>query len=397
MNGATVEALHVPNFLPTRIKSHSESHLDHAGEDGKEDENYNIQHNPEKDEEEEEKTESDQDQCHEEKDDSPLGSPTSVTSRTASISFSVDEIRAHAFEKLQEELMKAKEALQLKDEQVSQLSKVRDEMDREIEELTANLFQEAHKMVNEANVGQAAAQKRLQEANGKIEVLQAEVQALKTLVITSTPSMPSNHSNSTKKTSILRRKKGNNPSHHRNHSLTGPIKDSPDSAIPQANGSSPDSEALSQKEVDPLFLRDLQSWRECPSIHNETSFMKRVFTEDIHPCLSFPSQDLSKTLQECVAMNFLSMEPISGKDSFPRRCSLTDQQRPCRYRIKLGDSENWINICSAARDRIAAVCDYYTYLRYIQQGLVKSDLNEMYWEIIRLRKAMSLAKLGLHE
>ncbi|XP_071834344.1 guanine nucleotide exchange factor for Rab-3A-like isoform X2 [Apostichopus japonicus] len=374
-----------------RVKSYSESHLENGEESNREDENDNIPEDG--DDVEGEKTESDQDQYHE---DQPLGSPRSPVGRTASIS--LDEMRAHAFEKLQEELMKAQEALELKDEQVSKLSKVRDEMDQEIVELTANLFQEAHKMVNEANVGQAGAQKLLEEANGKIEVLQAEVQALKALVITSTPSTPNKQSDSHNKMSLLRRRKKNNPSHHRNHSLTGPIGDYPDGTASQMNGNSPDSEgAQQQKEVDPLFLRDLQTWRESPTLHNDSSFMNGIFLEDVRPCLNFPSQETSATLQECVAVNYLSIEPISGKSSFPRRCSLTDQQRPCRYRIKLGDSDSWINICSAARDRIAAVCNYYTYLRYIQQGLVKSDLNEMYWEIIRLRKAMSLAKLGLPE
>ncbi|XP_027128576.1 rab-3A-interacting protein-like [Larimichthys crocea] len=45
-------------------------------------------------------------------------------------------------------------------------------------------------MVHEANVKQAGAEKQLKEAQGKIDVLQAEVTALKTLVLTSTPSSP---------------------------------------------------------------------------------------------------------------------------------------------------------------------------------------------------------------
>lgn len=88
--------------------------------------------------------------------------------------------------------------------------------------------------------------------NPQIEVLQAEVQALKALVITSTPSMPNKNLSGvgSKKTSLLRKKKTNNPSHHRNHSLTGPIKDSPDCPASQPSGSSPDQEGpLQQKEV----------------------------------------------------------------------------------------------------------------------------------------------------
>jgi Rab-3A-interacting protein len=48
-------------------------------------------------------------------------------------------------------------------------------------------------MVREANVAQAQAEKALKESQMKVEVLQAEVAALKTLVITSTPSRPNPH------------------------------------------------------------------------------------------------------------------------------------------------------------------------------------------------------------
>lgn len=48
-------------------------------------------------------------------------------------------------------------------------------------------------MVREANERQAAAEKALKESQMKVEVLTAEVAALKTLVLTSTPSSPNPH------------------------------------------------------------------------------------------------------------------------------------------------------------------------------------------------------------
>lgn len=48
-------------------------------------------------------------------------------------------------------------------------------------------------MVNTAKAETAQAEKLLKEANGKIDVLQAEVKALKELVLTSTPSTPNKH------------------------------------------------------------------------------------------------------------------------------------------------------------------------------------------------------------
>lgn len=48
-------------------------------------------------------------------------------------------------------------------------------------------------MVREANEKQAAAEKALKESQMKVDVLTAEVSALKTLVLTSTPSRPNPH------------------------------------------------------------------------------------------------------------------------------------------------------------------------------------------------------------
>lgn len=48
-------------------------------------------------------------------------------------------------------------------------------------------------MVREANVRQATAERLLEESRMKSEVLAAEVVALKTLVLTSTPSRPNPH------------------------------------------------------------------------------------------------------------------------------------------------------------------------------------------------------------
>ena len=81
----------------------------------------------------------------------------------------------------------------MKDEEVTRLSRIKQDVEAELEELTASLFQEAHNMVREANVRQATAERLLEESRMKAEVLAAEVAALKTLVLTSTPAKPNFH------------------------------------------------------------------------------------------------------------------------------------------------------------------------------------------------------------
>jgi Rab-3A-interacting protein len=50
-------------------------------------------------------------------------------------------VKEQAFARLQEELSKAHQELRLRDEEVNRLSRVREEVEAELEELTASLFQ----------------------------------------------------------------------------------------------------------------------------------------------------------------------------------------------------------------------------------------------------------------
>jgi len=59
------------------------------------------------------------------------------------------------------------------------------------------------------------------------------------------------------------------------------------------------------------------------------------------------------------------------------------------------NSDEAFDISQLCRDRVATVCEFLNYLRYIKNGLVKASVDDSYWEIIRLRKQMALAKLGL--
>ncbi len=62
------------------------------------------------------------------------------------------------------------EKLHTKDAEISRLSRIRTDVESELEDLTASLFEEAHKMVRDANVKQAASEKALVEANMKVLV-----------------------------------------------------------------------------------------------------------------------------------------------------------------------------------------------------------------------------------
>ncbi|XP_041934811.1 rab-3A-interacting protein isoform X3 [Alosa sapidissima] len=301
----------------------------------------------------------------------PLSLSTDSLSRLRSPS--VMEVREKGYERLKEELAKAQ--------------------------------REAHKMVREANVKQAAAEKQLKEALGKIDVLQAEVAALKTLVLSTSPTSPSKELPPGGPKAPF--KKG----HARNKSTSSAMLGS------QQELGAPQPIVRECKEVDSLLFSEFKAWKEEPSLERSCSFLERIYREDIYPCLTFSKSELGSAILEAVERNTLSVEPVGfqplpvvkasavecggpngWRSEIVTKCALSGQTKTCKHRIKFGDSSNYYYVSPFCRYRITSVCNFFTYIRYIQQGLVKQqDAEQMFWEVMQLRKEMSYAKLGYYK
>uniref|UniRef100_A0A673ZT80 RAB3A interacting protein like 1 n=1 Tax=Salmo trutta TaxID=8032 RepID=A0A673ZT80_SALTR len=317
------------------------------------------------------------------------------------------EIREKGSEILREQLDAAQKELKLKDKECERLSQIRDQLEQELEELTASLFEEAHRMVREANVKQAAAEKQLKEAQGKSDVLQAEVSALKTMVLTSTPSSPNRQAHP-QLLSPGTRSRGASPQHGGGHTRNK----SASGALPLAPGGHSDLPSDLQpvredKEMDNILYAEFLTWRNRPSLDRSSAFLVRIYREDISPCLSFTRSELSQSVQSAVENNSLTIEPVAMSAlpmvkanaiecGGPKKCALSGISRSCKHQIKLGDEESYYYISPSSRARITAVCNFFTYIRYIQQGLVRHDAEQMFWEMTRLRREMTVAKLGFY-
>uniref|UniRef100_A0A3Q3L0P9 RAB3A interacting protein (rabin3)-like 1 n=1 Tax=Mastacembelus armatus TaxID=205130 RepID=A0A3Q3L0P9_9TELE len=326
--------------------------------------------------------------------------------RSSSLEIREKEIREKGSEILREQLDAAKKELKLKDKECERLSQVRNQLEQELEELTASLFEEAHKMVREANVKQATAEKQLKEAQGKIDVLQAEVTALKTLVLTSTPSSPNRQLHPQLQSAGTRGACKHNGGHIRNKSSSGAFPSSP--AKPEPPSVSVQSVTKEDREVDSVLYAEFLMWKEHPSLDRSSAFLNRIYREDIGPCLSFTRSELSQLVQSAVENNSLTIEPVAMSSlpmvkasavecGGPKKCALSGMSRLCRHRIKLGDKGSYYYISPSSRARITAVCNFFTYIRYIQQGLVRHDAEQMFWEVMRLRREMTVAKLGFYQ
>ncbi|XP_029290579.1 guanine nucleotide exchange factor for Rab-3A isoform X2 [Cottoperca gobio] len=321
--------------------------------------------------------------------------------RSSSLEIKEKEIREKGSEILREQLDAAKRELKLKDKECERLSQVRIQLEQELEELTASLFEEAHKMVHDANVKQAAAEKQLKEAQGKIDVLQAEVTALKTLVLTSTPSSPNRQLHPQLQPSGTR----GAYRHVRNKSASGTFPSLPGKPEPSSLSIQPVTKE--DREMDSVLYAEFLMWKENPSVERSSAFLSRTYREDIGPCLSFTRSELSQLVQSAVENNSLTIEPVAMSTlpmvkasavecGGPKKCALSGMSRLCRHRIKLGDKGSYYYISPSSRARITAVCNFFTYIRYIQQGLVRHDAEQMFWEVMRLRREMTVAKLGFY-
>uniref|UniRef100_A0AAQ5WX34 RAB3A interacting protein (rabin3)-like 1 n=1 Tax=Amphiprion ocellaris TaxID=80972 RepID=A0AAQ5WX34_AMPOC len=327
---------------------------------------------------------------------------------SSSLEIKEKEIREKGSEILREQLDAAKKELKLKDKECERLSQVRNQLEQELEELTASLFEEAHKMVREANVKQAAAEKQLKEAQGKIDVLQAEVTALKTLVLTSTPSSPNRQLHPQLQSSGTRGAYKHVGGHVRNKSASGGFPTSSGKPEPSPVSVQPKED----REIDSVLFAEFLMWKEHPSLDRSSAFLSRIYSEEIGPCLSFTRSEL---VQSAVESNSLTIEPVAmsalpmvkasaiecgGPNGFraavETKCALSGMSRLCRHRIKLGDKGSYYYISPSSRARITAVCNFFTYIRYIQQGLVRHDAEQMFWEVMRLRREMTVAKLGFY-
>nr|XP_019935088.1 PREDICTED: guanine nucleotide exchange factor for Rab-3A-like isoform X1 [Paralichthys olivaceus] len=300
-------------------------------------------------------------------------------------------------------------------------------------------------MVNEANVKQAAAEKQLKEAQGKIDVLQAEVTALKTLVLTSTPSSPNRQLHPQLQPSGTRGAYKHVGGHVRNKSASStfpsssgkpepssvsiqPVaKEDQEPAVPallslilclvpgqsvsmtydsywQQRGEGLDTDS---RQMDSVLYAEFLMWKEHPSFDRSSAFLGRIYREDIRPCLSFTRSELSQLVQSAVENNSLTIEPVAMSAlpmvkasavecGGPKKCALSGVSRLCRHRIKLGDKGSYYYISPSSRARITAVCNFFTYIRYIQQGLVRHNAEQMFWEVMRFRREMTVAKLGFY-
>ena len=160
------------------------------------------------------------------------------------------------------------------------------------------------------------------------------------------------------------------------------------------------------RNVDPNLRQEYLEWKKNPSLDRDSSeFLNRIYKEDIDLCLDFPidkeNQYLKSDLHEAIHKQSICITPLKPeKNEFRKHCPLLNSKNVlCKFHVRLGlkgnsEDRDELFISQLARNRITAVCTFLNYLDYIIKGLVKSHHNDVYWEILQLRKSMVLARFG---
>ncbi|CAF3423864.1 unnamed protein product [Rotaria sp. Silwood1] len=306
------------------------------------------------------------------------------------------------------ELQRVKQDLKNKDIEIQRAHEIRENTDREIEDLTASLFQSAHSMVEQAKYAQANAEQKLKTANQTIDALVVEntqlkksVSELKEIINNCRSSLVTNRS--VPITTVLSSTEQQQPPSSIRQIVREKLHKRSSSDLQQSLSSIDISTKIDTNVddwpmVDNVLLREFARWEEKPSIGKDSSvFMHRVYSEDILPCLTFPNADLSSKILTAIEHNDVTMETCHMRtiDENMKVCSLTGDLCQCNYRVRLCENGEWYPISRLSRNRIASVCDFFTFIRHVQSGLVKSDTRNRYNKIIELRKQMAFARLGL--
>ncbi|ORY00506.1 hypothetical protein K493DRAFT_298864 [Basidiobolus meristosporus CBS 931.73] len=150
-----------------------------------------------------------------------------------------------------------------------------------------------------------------------------------------------------------------------------------------------------------------------------SKFIKRTITEDIEPAMRFESSNVRGWFQQRKLTNATqsgtliietvnSGSPVSSPVSTPCKkqsipvassdtCNLCLQHinTPIMYRIRYDDFDNEPkDICAFCRERLFSVCEFYTFVRLVHSGIIKGTPQRLYLEANRLRLKIFLGRIG---
>eukprot|EP00049_Salpingoeca_infusionum_P026327 m.25075 g.25075 ORF g.25075 m.25075 type:complete len:446 (-) comp8676_c1_seq2:272-1609(-) len=306
----------------------------------------------------------------------------------------IDRHKTLAYWKLEKELRLVKDKLMAKAEECESLEQYKERLEKEVDDLATSLFEEAHDMVHQANDLRAKAEKRCAEATSKIDVLSAEVQALKDVIAHMRQQQPPQAHTLGTSTPVKSPRKPDRLSMRFFRKKQDPVS--------QVSEPQEQSEAPPQPLVDQVEFQLFRTWYGDKSLQGD--FVKGLEQCEMIPTLQCKPVDQQTQVQsesgnvahvfQAIQKNTLCIEKLSESSAAPT-CPYLPQYG-CEYRMRLTpDAKEWTSISASMRNRIVTVTDCHMFLQYINKGLVTSSPEEAYHKLCKHRKSMFECRLGL--
>jgi len=160
-----------------------------------------------------------------------------------------------------------------------------------------------------------------------------------------------------------------------------------------------------------------------PSKISNAKFVKRCEAEEINGCLTFEGEYAgffnNRKLFNNAKNGTILIEPMTKKPFSPNepnnvdddelyqqpdnlKCALCshhstnpqDKYQWFKFKASINDS-NYEQICPYCRERLANVCEWYSYLRLIQNNLIKKNPKYIYSELLDIKRRLFYSKNGI--
>ncbi|KAL0088218.1 hypothetical protein J3Q64DRAFT_1673663 [Phycomyces blakesleeanus] len=275
-------------------------------------------------------------------------------------------------------------------EHVADIQHEKDLAERELEELSSQLFEEANGMVATEKRAKWILETQLKQTQANLEAERSQLNALQHILQDTLAKAPQNQPLSIQCNSLVYQQPQEKPWHTMSEAFRI---------------------FVSQPSTSMKKLR-------------QSAYVRQCQVEDVEPCLRLgpPSKISAKKLMESLAGQACCIEPTpdtedvgSCNDSLsvrphrflwdrfssptdPHSCAVCGRPTgyPTPYRFKLDASDEWSLVDSSCRDRLVAVCEFYSFVRRVQQTATSNrSIHALYAESIRLRLQMGYARLGV--
>ncbi|KAI7907777.1 uncharacterized protein BX663DRAFT_557024 [Cokeromyces recurvatus] len=321
--------------------------------------------------------------------------------------------------------------------QVEKIQQSKENVKRELEDLTQRLFEEADSMIKVEKAEQHILQERNSKLRDELDSVQLELrEAQDELKLIRKELERQNENNSSYS---LESPTSPPRFHNENHTL----KMGKDSNV---------MDAYTRAQVETLLMHGVEFGLQMDTLEddktlmdfndfiqlsqttplrkiNSLKYMKYCIREDIEPCLRFgpnPKMASKKILDAILVKTCFVEECPNGfvieqaerqlkeeatatlwerftTSSVFLGCQACGREikdlkaRPdiLKYRFRISYFDEWACIDRYCRDRLLAVIEFYTFIRYLRNGAYKHrSLHELYQQAIRLKLQMLLAKMG---